>query len=128
MDKPEVALRRKKLMQWISINGTPPAEKSLFSQLKGTTSFGEKVARRLEEQYKMGHRYLDTEDAAPVSNGPVSAGELGRVLSLVAETPGELELLAVYRLANDDERRAINRIFTIVRQRLNTGAIGNEKQ
>lgn len=119
MDKPEVALRRKKLVQWVALNGTPQAEKSLFSQLKGSGSFGEKVARRLEEKYKMGHRYLDTEDAPPASNRPISGGELSRVLSLTIDTPEEFEHLAVYRLANDDERKAIDRLISIVRDRLN---------
>lgn len=119
MDKPEVALRRKKLIQWVAINGTPSAEKSLFSQLKGAGSFGEKVARRLESDYKMGYRYLDTEDALPVSNKPMTGGELSRVLSLTIDTPEEFEHLAVYRLANDDERKAIDRLISIVRGRLN---------
>lgn len=119
MDTPEVALRRKKLIQWIAVNGTPQKEKSLFSQLKGTTSFGEKVARRLEEDYKMGYRYLDTEDALPVSNKPMTGGELSRVLSLTIDTPEEFEHLAVYRLANDNERKAIDRLISIVRGRLN---------
>jgi hypothetical protein len=128
MDKPEVALRRKKLMQWVRVNGTPPAEKSLFSQLKGTGSFGEKVARRLEEDYKMGHKYLDTEDAVPPSNKPVTGGVLSRALSRLVETPDELELLAVYRLSRDDERKAIDRLVSVIRSRLDTGAIGNEPQ
>lgn len=119
MDKPEVALRRKKLIQWVAINGTPSKEKSLFSQLKGSSSFGEKVARRLEFAYKMGHRYLDTEDTLPLSNKPMSGGDVSRVLSLTIDTPGEFEHLAVYRLANDDERKAIDRLIDIVRGRLN---------
>jgi hypothetical protein len=119
MDTPEVALRRKKLIQWVALNGTPQAEKSLFSQLKASGSFGEKVARRLEEKYKMGYRYLDTEDAPPVSNKPISGGELARVLSLTIDTPEEFEHLAVYRLANDDERKAIDRLISVVRGRLN---------
>lgn len=119
MDKPEVALRRKKLIQWVAINGTPQDEKSLFSQLKGVGSFGEKVARRLEADYKMGHRYLDTEDAPPASNKPMTGGELGRVLSLTIDTPEEFEHLAVYRLANADERKAIDRLVSVVRGRLN---------
>lgn len=119
MDKPEVALRRKKLIQWVAINGTPQNEKSLFSQLKGIGSFGEKVARRLEADYKMGYRYLDTEDAPPSSNKPMSSSDLGRVLSLTIDTPEEFEQLAVYRLANADERKAIDRLISVVRGRLN---------
>lgn len=119
MDRPEVALRRKKLIQWIAVNGTPAPERSLFGQLKTTGSFGEVVARRIEAKYKMGHRYLDTEDAPPVSNKPMSSSELSRVLSLTIDTPEEFEQLAVYRLANDDERKAIDRLISIVRDRLN---------
>lgn len=119
MDRPEVALRRKKLLQWITVNGTPTAEKSLFGQLKTTGSFGEVVARRIEAKYKMGHRYLDTEDAPPATNKPLSSSELSKVLSLTIDTPEELEHLAVYRLANDQERKAIDRLISIVRGRLN---------
>lgn len=51
--------RRANLKKWLETHTTPPAEKSLFSQLKGTGSFGEKVARRLELKYEMGVGYLD---------------------------------------------------------------------
>ncbi|MGO4479990.1 hypothetical protein AB4Z32_27570, partial [Massilia sp. 2TAF26] len=49
------------MKRWIALHGTPQKEKSLFSQLKGTGSFGEKVARRLEVEYQMGDLYLDQE-------------------------------------------------------------------
>lgn len=126
MDTPEVALRRKKLTQWTAINGTPQREKSLFSQLKGVGSFGEKVARRLEADYKMGHRYLDTEDAPPISNKARTGGELSRALSLTVDTPEELEHLAVYRLASDEERKAIDSLVNIIRTRLNAGLPAGE--
>lgn len=54
-----VEIRRENLRRWVSQHGTPPKEKSLFSQLKSTGSFGERVARRLEDQYRMGYGYLD---------------------------------------------------------------------
>lgn len=54
-----VEIRRENLRRWVAENGTPAKEKSLFSQLKSTGSFGERVARRLEEQYRMGYGYLD---------------------------------------------------------------------
>lgn len=66
MDKVET--RRENLRRWVANNGTPAKEKSLFSQLKATGSFGEKVARRLEQQYRMGDGYLDT----PVIDVPKS--------------------------------------------------------
>ena len=55
-----VETRRENLRRWVAVHGTPAKEKSLFSQLKANGSFGERVARRLEEQYKMGAGYLDT--------------------------------------------------------------------
>jgi hypothetical protein len=52
--------RRKRLQEWVSANSVPAKERSLFSQLKGgTTPFGEKLARRLEIDYRMGVGYLD---------------------------------------------------------------------
>lgn len=54
-----VEIRRENLRRWVAKNGTPAKEKSLFSQLKANGSFGERVARRLEQQYGMGDGYLD---------------------------------------------------------------------
>jgi len=51
--------RRHNLQRWLDTHSVPPSEKSLFSQLKGGGSFGERVARRLENDYKMGDGYLD---------------------------------------------------------------------
>lgn len=62
-----VETRRENLRRWVAAHGTPAKEKSLFSQLKANGSFGERVARRLEEQYKMGAGYLDT----PLGTPPV---------------------------------------------------------
>ena len=56
-------IRRANLMRWLETHSTPPKEKSLFSQLKGTGSFGERVARRLEKDYGMRVGFLD--EAAP---------------------------------------------------------------
>lgn len=57
-------IRRENLRRWVAEHGTPAKEKSLFSQLKSNGSFGERVARRLEEQYKMGPGYLDRDPGA----------------------------------------------------------------
>lgn len=57
--------RRENLRRWVAEHGTPAKEKSLFSQLKTTGSFGEKVARRLEEQYRMGAGFLDRDPDTP---------------------------------------------------------------
>ena len=87
-----VEIRRENLRRWLRGNATPANEKSLFSQLKSTGSFGEKVARRLERQYKMGDHYLDT------------AG-------IDALTPQEIELLRMFRVV-DDEARSL--VMTVV--------------
>lgn len=52
-------IRRENLRAWVSQNGTPPKERSYFSQLLGGASFGERAARRLEKAYGMGHLALD---------------------------------------------------------------------
>jgi len=57
--------RRENLRRWVVENGTPAKERSLFSQLKANGSFGERVARRLEADYKMGDGYLDRSLDAP---------------------------------------------------------------
>ncbi len=55
-------IRRENLRRWVAEHGRPTAEKSLFSQLLGGSgSFGERVARRLEQDYKMGAGFLDTQ-------------------------------------------------------------------
>jgi len=54
-----VETRRENLRRWVAANGTPAKERSFFSQLQKDASFGERVARRLEKQYKMGDGYLD---------------------------------------------------------------------
>lgn len=54
-------LRRSNLAKWVAEHGVPQAERSYFSQLLShTASFGERSARRLEHDYKMGEGYLDT--------------------------------------------------------------------
>lgn len=67
-----VEIRRENLRRWVAEHGTPAKEKSLFSQLKSTGSFGERVARRLEEQYRMGYGFLDR---APAGTQPGAALE-----------------------------------------------------
>lgn len=63
MDK--VQTRRDNLRKWVEKNSVPTKERSFFSQLiNGSSSFGEKAARRLEETYGMGSMYLDSSDGA----------------------------------------------------------------
>jgi len=75
-----VEIRRENLRRWVAEHGTPPKEKSLFSQLKSNGSFGERVARRLEGQYKMGAGYLDRPPGEPA---PAAANQAADLLQLV---------------------------------------------
>lgn len=53
--------RRANLRAWVQQNGAPSKEKSYFSQvLSGTAPIGERAARRLERDYRMGEGFLDT--------------------------------------------------------------------
>jgi hypothetical protein len=105
-----VEIRRANLRRWVAKNGTPVKERSLFSQLQTTGSFGERVARRIEDQYKMGVGYLDTADAPVKLGSGEGGGGLAESLKLTCETARELRLLSVYRLANQDQRRLIDMV------------------
>jgi phage repressor protein C with HTH and peptisase S24 domain len=85
-----VEIRRENLRRWVLEHGTPAKEKSLFSQLKSNGSFGERVARRLEEQYKMGAGYLDRPPAQPEAAG-TAANQLRDISELV---PGAVRVRA----------------------------------
>lgn len=63
--------RRRRLREWLDTHPTPTREKSYFSQLvSGTASFGEKAARRLEQQYGMEDGYLDSPMEAEIKLRP----------------------------------------------------------
>lgn len=86
-------IRRARLADWFKDRSIPPKEKSYISQLVNKKSpFGEKAARRLEDQYGMGERYLD-------KTSEEERGELDRFLRGVgigyvkAEVISELILL-----------------------------------
>lgn len=52
--------RRENLKVWLDENPVPKAEKSYFSQLiAGTAPFGEKAARRIEQDYGIPRGFLD---------------------------------------------------------------------
>lgn len=79
-------IRRANLARWLETHSVPQREKSLFSQLKGGASFGERVARRLEADYRMGVGFLDasepSESANRGQNTPLSA-EAERLIQCV---------------------------------------------
>lgn len=53
-------IRRANLRAWVQQHGAPSKEKSYFSQvLSGTAPIGERAARRLERDYRMGEGFLD---------------------------------------------------------------------
>lgn len=86
--------RRANLMEWLETHSVPPAEKSLFSQLKDpTNSFGEKLARRLERDYGMGNGFLDRKKGEAKD-----ADQLADHL---------IELLALYQQSDDRGRENI---------------------
>lgn len=75
-------IRASNLRQWFSGKTVPQKEKSYISQLmNGKASFGEKSARRLEQDYGMPLYYLDTE-----SNGS-NATMLGNIDEWDSKTP-----------------------------------------
>ena len=80
-EQARVANRRRNLAKWLDANTPLPRnprtlkyERTTFWLLKKDGSFGEKVARRLENDYKMGHMYLDS--VANPAYGPERGGEI----------------------------------------------------
>lgn len=60
------AIRIDNLKRFFENKKLPVKDKSLLSQLmSGKASFGEKVSRRLEEEYGMGSLYLDSVPSEP---------------------------------------------------------------
>jgi hypothetical protein len=103
-----VETRRENLRRWIRKNGTPKNEKSMFSQLKGTASFGEKIARRLEDAYGMGAGYLDTPNAPVAVVAPPADTDLEAMLKLTIQTAEEMRVLITYRRSGPDGKDIIN--------------------
>jgi hypothetical protein len=104
MDK--VQLRRENLRKWVAAHGTPSGEKSYFSQLiNGSASFGEKSARRLEREYRMGDMYLDSHDKKKIDDP-------SQILSLKQKNDKEecdelddlIELAMLYKKAGNAAR------------------------
>ncbi|WLW59852.1 S24 family peptidase [Achromobacter aegrifaciens] len=67
-------IRRANLRAWVQQHGAPTKEKSYFSQiLSGTSPIGERAARRLERDYRMGDGFLDAEQATESETPPQPA-------------------------------------------------------
>lgn len=70
MNKSELKeIRIENLKKFFEDKTLPTKDKSLLSQLmSGKASFGEKVSRRLEEDYGMGRYYLDSTPNSPIGS------------------------------------------------------------
>lgn len=126
-----IEIRRENLRRWIAEHGTPSKERSLFSQLKADGSFGERVARRLEEQYRMGPGYLDKDLGAAGEELKQQPGEgmRGRVAA-TEESADEMlrrvaEMIDTYLSASTTDRKRIDLAFREARR--NIGAIDESK-
>lgn len=90
-------IRRARLKEWFSNKTLPEKEKSYLSQLMGgKASFGEKAARRLERDYRMPLKYLDTplDDGLPSPPADAETEKLRAAWDLLL--PGQrAEMLAV---------------------------------
>lgn len=76
-------IRRSNLKRWAENNSIPEKEKSYFSQLiNGKTSFGEKAARRLENEYSMGGFFLDKANSKEIIN---TGSKTVRIPSFIAK-------------------------------------------
>ncbi|MCW7764223.1 hypothetical protein [Photorhabdus luminescens] len=65
-------IRQQRLKDWFSDKTLPEKERSYLSQLmNGKASFGEKAARRLEQDYRMPDGYLDTDTNTPELGSPL---------------------------------------------------------
>lgn len=93
MTKAEV--RRMQLKAWFADKSLPEKEKSYLSQLiNGKSSFGERAARRIENDYGMPSGYLD-EDGEQGDKRP----------NEVVLTSDELQLIKFYRSFPDSTKK-----------------------
>ncbi|SCZ55679.1 MULTISPECIES: hypothetical protein [Photorhabdus] len=87
-------IRQQRLKDWFSDKTLPEKERSYLSQLmNGKASFGEKAARRLEQDYRMPDGYLDADTNTP---------ELGSPLQ-VTLTPKQKVLLELFDKLPDSD-------------------------
>ncbi len=103
-------IRRAQLKAWFADRSLPEREKSYISQLiSGKASFGEKAARRLENDYGMPDRYLDQSNV-------LSANQDRKKYSENAEqghNPEEIAVLSAYRRLERQEQLLILKMLDI---------------
>ncbi len=84
-----VKIRRSQLKKWFDGKKIPESEKSYISQLiNGKASFGEKAARRIENDYEMGDGYLDNLSIHDL-NIDASDKELVALIKMLQQIPKE---------------------------------------
>lgn len=88
-------IRRENLRRWVAEHGTPAKERSLFSQLKANGSFGERVARRLEADYKMGEGFLDKEPGTSLARALELMPSAKRVRAVDERDPSLTQIMKV---------------------------------
>jgi hypothetical protein len=94
--------RRENLRKWLETHKTPPAERSYFSQLLlGTSTMGERAARRIEAEYNMGAGYLDTPLEKVGADREAKAGPEPERMDLVWVTPREMQILTAFRASSE---------------------------
>jgi hypothetical protein len=97
-------IRRFNLKAWYENRDIPAKEKSYFSQLmNGGASFGEKAARRLEQQYNMPAGYLDTH----IPEEGVVKDHLADLLTGDPAKGIEAGLLKCFRGCKDEDRELL---------------------
>lgn len=118
-------IRRANLRKWFATRSIPPERKSHISQLlKDGNPFGERAARRLEEDQGMTPMSLD----APEATG--AAPQSGVAPSLQSAGPDVLrqaiELLELFQSTDDRGRADMLRLAKTIYQPAIQGVTGNE--
>lgn len=113
-------IRRQRLKEWFSNRPLPKREVSYISQLiNGKSSFGEKAATRIENDYGMPQGYLsqplNDQDGPPSIE--VSNAQEAKLLSLFREMP-ESEKTHMISLF-DEKVKEYNRLFEELLRRRN---------
>lgn len=104
MSKDELKkIRIENLKRWFENRTLPVKDKSLISQLtSGKASFGERVSRRLEDEYGMGYKYLDTPLSQQITQSVIQSnvGKVGNFILWDNDNPlpnDEYAMLPFYK-------------------------------
>jgi len=82
-------LRRANLRAWMEGKRIPKEERSYFSQLlSGSASFGERAARRIENDYGMEKGFLDL----PIVNEPEKERSKEEIINIIVQKLGKMSV------------------------------------